>query len=55
VATLAYDLNARVLDCGSLHNARFIDSMVSLMLLLDERYAGFTMKTGWRFTGLDPQ
>ncbi len=55
VATLAVDLDHRVLDCGSLHNARVIDSMVSLMLFLDERYTGFTMKTGWRFTGLDPQ
>ncbi|MFF1385578.1 NADPH-dependent F420 reductase [Arthrobacter sp. NPDC058288] len=52
VAALAADLNHRVLDCGPLHNARLIDSMVSLMLILDRTYTGFTMKTGWRFTGL---
>lgn len=52
VAGLAADLGHRVLDCGPLHNARLIDSMVSLMLILDRQYTGFTMKTGWRFTGL---
>lgn len=52
VTALAADLNHRVLDCGPLHNARLIDSMVSLMLILDRTYTGFTMKTGWRFTGL---
>jgi len=52
VAALAADLDHRVIDCGPLHNARFIDGMVSLMLILDEKYCGFTMKTGWRFFGL---
>lgn len=52
VSALAADLGHRVLDCGPLHNARLIDSMVSLMLILDREYTGFTMKTGWRFTGL---
>jgi 8-hydroxy-5-deazaflavin:NADPH oxidoreductase len=52
VAQLAADLGHRVLDCGPLHNARLIDSMVSLMLILDRQYTAFTMKTGWRFTGL---
>ncbi|MDO9397613.1 MAG: NAD(P)-binding domain-containing protein [Herbiconiux sp.] len=55
VAELARDLGHRVLDCGPLHNARLIDSMVSLMLILDREYTGFTMKTGWRFTGLAAQ
>lgn len=55
VAALARDLGHRVLDCGPLHNARLIDSMVSLMLILDREYTGFTMKTGWRFTGIPAQ
>lgn len=53
VRKLAGDLNHRVLDCGPLHNARFIDAMVSLMLIIDQNYQGFTMKTGWWFFGLD--
>lgn len=53
VADLARDLNLRVLDCGELHNARFLDGMVSLMLTLDRAHAGFTMRTGWAFTGLE--
>ena len=52
VAALATDLGLRSLDCGPLHNARFIDGMVSLMLILDRAYCGFTMKTGWRFLGV---
>jgi hypothetical protein len=52
VAVLAEDLGLRWLDCGPLHNARFIDGMVSLMLILDRAYCDFTMKTGWRFLGL---
>lgn len=52
VAELASDLGLRSLDCGPLHNARFIDGMVSLMLILDRAYCDFTMKTGWRFLGL---
>ena len=53
VAVLVADLDHRAIDCGPLGNARLIDGMVSLMLILDERYCGFTMKTGWRFFGLD--
>jgi predicted dinucleotide-binding enzyme len=52
VAELASDLGLRSLDCGPLHNARFIDGMVSLMLILDRAYCDFTMKTGWRFLGI---
>lgn len=52
VAQLAKDLNHRVVDCGPLHNARLIDGMVSLMLILDRAHCGFTMKSGWRFFGL---
>lgn len=53
VSELVHDLGLRALDCGPLHNARFIDSMVSLMLVLDRAHAGFTMRTGWAFTGLE--
>lgn len=53
VASLARDLDHRVLDCGPLHNARLIDPMVALMLHLDRTYKNFTRETGWRFTGLD--
>jgi predicted dinucleotide-binding enzyme len=53
VVGLVHDLNLRVLDCGELHNARFLDGMVSLMLILDRAHAGFTMHTGWAFTGLE--
>jgi predicted dinucleotide-binding enzyme len=53
VAGLAGDLGLRTLDCGSLHNARFVDGMVSLMLILDRTHADFTMRTGWTFTGLE--
>lgn len=52
VAQLAADLNHRPIDCGPLHNARLIDGMVSLMLILDRMYCDFTMKSGWRFFGL---
>ncbi|MGX9349263.1 MULTISPECIES: NADPH-dependent F420 reductase [unclassified Microbacterium] len=52
VAALARDLDHRVIDCGPLHNARLIDGMVSLMLILDRTYCDFTMKTGWRFFGI---
>ena len=52
VKGLAADLGLRVLDCGLLHNARFLDGMVSLMLILDQSQAGFTMRTGWAFTGV---
>lgn len=52
VGQLAADLDHRVIDCGALRNARYIDPMVSLMLQLDERYEAFTMRTGWRFCGL---
>lgn len=52
VAELARDLGLRSLDCGPLHNARFVDGMVSLMLILDRTYCDFTMKTGWRFLGI---
>jgi predicted dinucleotide-binding enzyme len=55
VRGLAEDLDHRALDCGPLHNARLIDSMVSLMLVLDREYAGFTRKTGWKFVGLDDE
>lgn len=51
-ASLAADLDHRVLDCGPLHNARLIDGMVALMLYLDRTYNNFTLRTGWRFTGL---
>jgi predicted dinucleotide-binding enzyme len=52
VRTLAEDLDHRVLDCGPLANARYLDGMVSLMLILDREHADFTMKTGWKFFGL---
>ncbi|WP_314146628.1 NAD(P)-binding domain-containing protein [uncultured Leifsonia sp.] len=50
---LIRDLGLRALDCGPLGNARYIDAMVSLMLILDRSHAGFTMHTGWAFTGLE--
>lgn len=52
VAGLAADLGHRVIDCGPLHNARLLDSMVSLMLILDRTYCDFTMRSGWQFFGL---
>ena len=52
VAELARDLGLRSLDCGSLHNARFLDGMVSLDADPRPAYCGFTMKTGWRFLGI---
>lgn len=50
---LIRDLGLRSLDCGPLSNARHLDAMVSLMLILDRSHAGFTMRTGWAFTGLE--
>lgn len=52
VEKLIEDLDHRVLDCGPLHNARLIDGIVSLMLILDRTYCDFTMQTGWRFFGI---
>jgi hypothetical protein len=49
VASLAEALGCRSLDCGGLDNGRYIDQMVSLMLLLDKKYADGTMRSGWRF------
>lgn len=53
VAALAADLDHRVLDCGPLTNARYIDGMVSLMLILDQRHANGTQRSGWKFSGLE--
>lgn len=52
VAALATELGHRVIDCGPLHDARLLDAMVSLMLILDRTYCDFTMKSGWHFFGL---
>lgn len=52
VARLVEDIGHRPLDCGELANARLIDPMVSLMLILDRRYNEFKMTTGWTFFGL---
>lgn len=52
VAALAADLGHRAIDCGPLHNARYLDGMVSLMLFLDRTYCDFTMESGWHFFGL---
>jgi predicted dinucleotide-binding enzyme len=52
VAGLVADLGLSVLDCGPLHNARYLDGMVSLMLILDRTFNDFSMTTGWRFTGV---
>lgn len=52
VSNLAADLNHPVLDCGPLTNARYIDAMVSLMLILDDHYANSTQTSGWKSFGL---
>lgn len=49
VASLAEKLEADVLDCGSLANARFLDAMVSLMVFLDSAYADGHQRSGWIF------
>lgn len=52
VSALATELGHRVIDCGALSNARLLDPMVSLMLVLDRAYTGFTMRSGWKSFGI---
>jgi 8-hydroxy-5-deazaflavin:NADPH oxidoreductase len=48
VAGLAAELDFQPLDCGPLRNARILDSMVPLMIELDQRYARGQSQASWK-------
>lgn len=48
VARLIADLGFQPVDCGPLCNARILDGMVSLLIELDQRYAGGKAQTSWK-------
>lgn len=48
VAQLIEELGFRPVDCGPLKNARLLDSMVPLIVELDQRYAGGARKSSWK-------
>jgi len=51
VAGLIGALGMRPVDCGSLHNARIIDGMVSLIIEVDGRVAGGKHQSVWNLVG----